>query len=107
MDGPSEGSCARDRHGRLSALHFWAVPRTGVALTALLAICSAPIMITAGAALILKERPGRSTLVALLLAVAGTAMVLVGPRAAGGRPPDFTAGAVAAIGAGLCTRGTR
>ena len=59
--------------------YFWAVPRTGVALTALLAICSAPIMITAGAALILKERPGRSTLVALLLAVAGTAMVLVGP----------------------------
>jgi len=81
--------------------YFWAVPRTGVALTALLAICSAPIMITAGAALILKERPGRSTLVALLLAVAGTAMVLVGPRAAGGRPPDFTAGAVAAFGAGL------
>lgn len=81
--------------------YFWAVPRTGVALTALLAICSAPIMITAGAALVLKERPGRSTLVALLLAVAGTAMVLVGPRAAGGRPPDFTAGAVAAIGAGL------
>jgi DME family drug/metabolite transporter len=81
--------------------YFWAVPRTGVALTALLAICSAPIMITAGAALILKERPGRSTLVALLLAVAGTALVLVGPRAAGGRPPDFAAGAVAAIGAGL------
>ena len=81
--------------------YFWAVPRTGVALTALLAICSAPIMITAGAALILKERPGRSTLVALLLAVAGTAMVLVGPRAAVGRPPDFNAGAVAAIGAGL------
>ena len=81
--------------------YFWAVPRTGVALTALLAICSAPIMITAGAALILKERPGRSTLVALLLAVAGTAMVLVGPRAAGGRPPDFNAGAGAAIGAGL------
>jgi len=57
--------------------YFWAVPRTGVALTALLAICSAPIMITAGAALALKERPSRSTLVTLLLAVGGTAMVLV------------------------------
>ena len=42
--------------------YFWAVPRTGIALTALLAICSAPIMITAGAALALKERPTRSTL---------------------------------------------
>jgi drug/metabolite transporter, DME family len=81
--------------------YFWAVPRTGVALTALLAICSAPIMITAGAALTLKERPARSTLVALLLAVGGTAMVLVGPRVAGGAPREFAAGAIAALGAGL------
>jgi len=81
--------------------YFWAVPRTGVALTALLAICSAPIMITAGAAFALKERPARSTLVALLLAVAGTAMVLVGPRISGDTRRDFVAGAAAAIGAGL------
>ena len=81
--------------------YFWAVPRTGVALTALLAICSAPIMITAGAALALKERPARSTLVALLLAVSGTAMVVAGPRAGAGRPRDFAAGAIAAVGAGL------
>lgn len=81
--------------------YFWAVPRTGVALTALLAICSAPIMITVGAALALKERPTRATLIALSLAVGGTAMVLAGPHAAGGRPRDFWAGAIAAIGAGL------
>ena len=81
--------------------YFWAVPRTGVALTAVLAICSAPIMITAGAALTLRERPARSTLVALLLAVGGTAMVLLGPRVAGGAPREFIAGAIAAIGAGL------
>jgi DME family drug/metabolite transporter len=81
--------------------YFWAVPRTGVALTALLAICSAPIMITAGAALVLKERPAPSTLVALLLAVGGTAMVLVGPRVSGGARQDFVAGAFSAIGAGV------
>jgi DME family drug/metabolite transporter len=81
--------------------YFWAVPRTGVALTALLAICSAPIMITAGAALTLKERPAPSTLTALFLAVGGTAMVVLGPRAAGGAPREFAAGAIAAIGAGL------
>src|SRR5215467_6933000 len=81
--------------------YFWAVPRTGVALTALLAICSAPIMITAGAALALKERPSRSALVALLLAVGGTAMVLVGPRVSGDTRQEFVAGAAAAIGAGL------
>jgi drug/metabolite transporter, DME family len=81
--------------------YFWAVPRTGVALTALLAICSAPLMIAAVAALTLKERPGPATLAALALAVAGTAMVLLGPRAPGAAPPDFAAGAMSALGAGL------
>lgn len=81
--------------------YFWAVPRTGVALTALLAICSAPLMIAAGAAIALKERPSPATLTALPLAVAGTAMILAGPRAAGDAPPGFAAGALAALGAGL------
>jgi DME family drug/metabolite transporter len=81
--------------------YFWAVPRTGVALTALLAICSAPLMIAAGAALSLKERPSPAALAALPLAVVGTAMVLAGPRATGDAPPGFAAGAVAALGAGL------
>src|SRR5262247_692203 len=81
--------------------YFWAVPRTGVTLTALLAICSAPIMITAGAALALKERPTRATMVALALAIGGTAMVLAAPGTTGARPADFAAGAVAALGAGL------
>ena len=91
--------------------YFWAVPRTGVALTALLAICSAPLMIAAGAVLTLKERPSPATLAALLLAVAGTVMVLLGPRADGAAASGFTAagftagafaaGAIAALGAGL------
>ena len=81
--------------------YFWAVPRTGVALTALFAICSAPILIAAGAALWLKERPTPAARLALLLAVAGTAMVLAGPRADGVAPVGFAAGALAALGAGL------
>jgi len=81
--------------------YFWAVPRTGVALTALLAICLAPLMIAAGAALTLKERPNPATLAALPLAVAGAAMVLAGPRADGDTPAAFTAGALSALGAGL------
>ncbi len=81
--------------------YFWAVPRTGVALTAVLAICSAPLMIAAGAALTLKERPSSATRAALWLAIAGTAMVLLGPPAGGPAPTGFTAGAVAALGAGL------
>ena len=81
--------------------YFWAVPRTGVALTALLAISSAPLMIAAGAALTLKERPSPAALAALPLAVAGIAMVLAGPRATGDAPPGFAGGALAALGAGL------
>jgi DME family drug/metabolite transporter len=81
--------------------YFWAVPRTGVALTALFAICSAPLLIAAGAALWLKERPTPAARVALLLAVAGTAMLLAGPRADGAAPAGFAAGALAALGAGL------
>ena len=81
--------------------YFWAVPRTGVGLTALLAICSAPLMIAAGAALTLKERPSQAARIALLLAVAGTAMVLASPRASGDAPIGFAAGALSALGAGL------
>ena len=81
--------------------YFWAVPRTGVALTALFAICSAPILIAAGAALWLKERPTPAARLALLLAVAGTAMVLAGPRADGAAPVGFAAGVLAALGAGV------
>jgi DME family drug/metabolite transporter len=81
--------------------YFWAVPRTGVALTALFAICSAPLLIAAGAALWLKERPTPTARIALLLAVAGTGMILAGPRAAGATPVGFAAGALAALGAGV------
>ncbi len=81
--------------------YFWAVPRTGVALTALFAICSAPLLIAAGATLWLKERPAPAARIALLLAVVGTAMVLAGPRADGGAPIGFAAGALSALGAGL------
>ena len=46
-------------------------------------------------------KPSRNHLVALLLAVAGTAMILAGPRADGTAPVGFVAGALAALGAGL------
>ncbi len=81
--------------------YFWAVPRTGVALTALFAICSAPLLIAAGAALWLKERATPAARVALLLAMGGAAMVLAGPRADGAPPVGFAAGALAALGAGV------
>ena len=81
--------------------YFWAVPRTGVALTALLAICSAPIMITFGAVLFLHERPRARARVALFLAVTGTAMLLAGPRSLDRLPEGFALGVISALGAGL------
>src|SRR6266850_914691 len=81
--------------------YFWAVPRTGVALTALLAICSAPLMITFGAVLFLHERPRAPAQVALLLAVTGTGMLLAGPRSLDRLPEGFVLGVISALGAGL------
>lgn len=81
--------------------YFWAVPRTGVALTALLAICSAPLIIALGAAFFLRERLSALARLALLLAVAGTALLLAGPRSLDRLPDGFVPGALSALGAGL------
>jgi DME family drug/metabolite transporter len=59
------------------------------------------ILIAMRRALWLKERPTPATRIALLLAVAGTGMILAGPRAAGAAPVGFAAGALAALGAGV------
>jgi drug/metabolite transporter, DME family len=81
--------------------YFWAVTRVGVALTALLAICSAPLMIAIGAALVLRERLMERARLALALAVVGTVMLVAGPRGLGRAPDGFALGAAAALGAGL------
>jgi DME family drug/metabolite transporter len=81
--------------------YFWAVPRTGVALTALLAICSAPLIIALGATLFLRERLSAPARLALLLAVAGTALLLAGTRSLDRLPDGFALGALSALGAGL------
>jgi DME family drug/metabolite transporter len=79
-------------------LYFSAVPRAGVAATALLAICSAPVLVTVLAWAFLDERPDRLGLAALAVGVAGAALLVGGAR---GAAPDFLAGALLALGAGL------
>src|SRR5581483_2791951 len=83
------------------AAYFTAVTRVGIALTALLAICSAPLMIAALAAAVLGERLSRRTLAALALGVAGTALLVGGPRTTAATAPDLPAGALLALAAGL------
>lgn len=81
--------------------YFSAVTLTGVAVAALLAICSAPILIALLAALVLGERLTAVVRLALALAVAGTALLVVGPRGLGEIAGRFGAGALLALGAGL------
>lgn len=83
------------------AAYFTSVTLTGIAITALIAICSAPLLIAALAAVLLGERPSARVVVSLALGVGGTTLLVVGPRAAGGASPHFAAGVAFALAAGL------
>jgi DME family drug/metabolite transporter len=81
--------------------YFRAVTLVGVALAALLAICSAPLLIAVLATLFLGERPTPLVRLSLGMAVAGTALLLVGPRGFGEIAGRFGVGALLALGAGV------
>ncbi len=81
--------------------YFGAVTLTGVAVAALLAICSAPLMIAGLAALFLRERLTAASGVSLAMAVAGTALLVIGPRGLAEISSGFALGALLALGAGL------
>jgi len=78
------------------AAYFSAVAMTGIAVTALVAICSAPLMIAALAVLLLGERPTMRLGIALALGVAGTA-----PPTTTGSSLRFLSGIALALTAGL------
>jgi DME family drug/metabolite transporter len=67
------------------AAYFTAVTMTGIAVAALVAICSAPIIIAMLATLLLGERLTTRVVLALGLGVGGTALLVTGP--AGGLAP--------------------
>ena len=101
---------ARDAGGALAlgaamaayqVCYFSAVPRTGVAVTALLAICSAPLCIAPLAAAFLGERLTAATRIALAMAVTGAALLVVGPRGLGPMDARAALGALLALGAGV------
>jgi DME family drug/metabolite transporter len=81
--------------------YFRAVMLSGVAVTALLAICTAPILIALLAATLLGERLTAPVKLSLALAVTGTALLVVGPRPLGALSGSFGSGALLALGAGL------
>jgi len=79
--------------------YFSAVPLAGVGATALLAICSAPILIAVMARVFLHEQLTRLRLAAMALGVSGAALLVGG--GAGGSGPKFVLGGALALGAGL------
>jgi drug/metabolite transporter, DME family len=81
--------------------YFRAVTLSGVAVTALLAICSAPLLIAVLAALLLRERLTAMARMSLAIAVAGTVLLVVGPRGLGQLSGHFGFGALLALGAGV------
>jgi drug/metabolite transporter, DME family len=87
--------------GAFQACYFWGVAKTTVAVGSLIAICSAPLLITVLAALFLDERIDGRTWVALLAGITGTVLLIAGPRGLSGLPAGFAAGVALALGAGL------
>jgi DME family drug/metabolite transporter len=80
--------------------YFTAVARIGVGLAALVAICSAPLLIALLATVALRERMTAWAAAALVLGVAGAALLVAGPRGASGSRGFAAAGTALALGAG-------
>src|SRR5947208_6315890 len=83
------------------AAYFTAVTLSGIAVTALVAICSAPLMIAALAPWALGERLTPRVRVALALGVGGTALLVLAPHGALDLTARLGAGALLALAAGL------
>jgi len=81
--------------------YFSAVPLAGIAVTALVAICCAPLLIAGLAASVLGERLTVPVGLALALGVAGTALLIVGPRTPADVSTRFLAGVLLAAGASV------
>jgi drug/metabolite transporter, DME family len=81
--------------------YFTAVSLTGITVAALIAICSAPLMIAALAGAFLGERPSPRVLVALVLGVSGTALLVLGPGSSVAASRSGLGGVVLALAAGF------
>jgi DME family drug/metabolite transporter len=83
------------------AAYFTAVTLSGIAVAALVAICSAPLIIAALAPLTLGERLHPRVRAALALGVLGTALLVAAPGAARDVSARVVAGVALALAAGL------
>ena len=92
------------------ACYFAAIPRVGVTVATLITLCVAPVIVAALSALLMRERPTPLVGLALLCALAGTAL-LINIEFAGASRADAVAGVLLALGSAtayailaLCSR---
>jgi DME family drug/metabolite transporter len=81
--------------------YFTAVTLAGITVAAVVAICSAPLLIAGLAAATLREPLSRRVLLALGIGVVGTALLIATPRGALDLSERGVAGALLALAAGL------
>ena len=80
--------------------YFAAIARVGVAIAVLVTLCTAPVMVAAISALVLRERLSGTVLLALVCALAGTAL-LVWIEPGGAAPRDTLGGVLLALASAL------
>jgi drug/metabolite transporter, DME family len=83
------------------ACYFLAVPLAGVAITALVSICSSPIFITLFAAKFLGEKLNFQVYLSLGLGIVGTSLLVINPQSTTNQGWQFLGGILLALGAGL------
>ncbi len=79
------------------ALYFFAISLSGVTVATLIAVCSAPVLVTVLTAAIERKTPTSSTLVVVAIALIGTVLLVTGSAKSGNTGSSLT-GAVCAVG---------
>jgi DME family drug/metabolite transporter len=97
LPGLAMGACM----AVFQAGYFTAVVLVGVALTALIAICSSPLVIALLARLVLGEHLSSRGIASLGIGVTGTALLIIGPRGIADVGSRFVGGVALALAAGL------
>ncbi|MGE5602657.1 MAG: DMT family transporter [Nitrososphaerales archaeon] len=89
--------------GISQACYFGAISQVGVAVATLVTICTAPVLVGLFGAALLRERLTRAMVVALALALLGTALLVgIHPGDAGTQGDKAVQGVLLALGAALC-----
>lgn len=78
--------------------YFAAIPMVGVSIAVLVTLCTAPVMVAVLSSVVLRERPNLTTLVALVCAISGTALLIGVDNTGAGLSGQRLLGAMLALG---------